>query len=51
MKNEKIMMLDVAYYLIKNYNYQQIKMSNNDRDTWLINVHDVKYPVIRLTEK
>lgn len=50
MKNEKIMMLDVAYYLIKNYNYQQIKMSNNDRDTWLINVHDVKYPVIRLTE-
>lgn len=46
---DPIVMLDIAYYLVTQQQYEQIKVRNEDTDIWLINRTRDKFPIIRIT--
>lgn len=49
MLETRISMLDVAYFLIDQYDYERISIMNQQLDIWLVNKSTNKYPIIRLT--
>lgn len=49
MLETRISMLDAAYFLIDQYDYERISVVNQQLDIWLVNKSTKKYPIIRLT--
>ena len=49
MKQKAIQMLDVVYFLVTKYGYEQIKVSGSDDEFWLYNKERPRFNTIRLT--
>ncbi len=49
MNKKVIEMLDIVYFFVSQYGYEQVKLSPHDDDFWLFNRNHPKFQVIRLT--